>query len=208
MTTTRGARALATAALLLVATSACTSEPDSPSSDPAPSSKTPSPTASAPTSKPPSAEEVAAKAATETIRTYYAVRDELRQRPESSPSRLKTVAISTELAALRNLIKRERKAGLRQTGHTKIARLTVQAVSLDNSDPQRGKVPTVQIDVCYDVSDADLVDRSGKSVVSADRPATGWIRYSVANYKWRADPTGQWRVASSENVGRKPCAAS
>ena len=52
----------------------------------------------------------------------------------------------------------------------------MQSVNLDNSDPKAGKVPTVQIDVCYDVSDVDVLDANGKSVVSPDRPDTGWIR--------------------------------
>jgi hypothetical protein len=142
------------------------------------------------------------------VLTYYAVRDELRKNPEKPLDGLESVAISTELAALQNLLKRERKEGLHQIGDTKVAELTVQAVSLDNSDPRGGKVPTVQVDVCYDVSDADLLNKDGESVVTPDRPETGWIRHSVANYEWDSDPTGAWRVASSENIERTPCAAS
>jgi hypothetical protein len=51
------------------------------------------------------------------------------------------------LATQQTLFKRERKQELHQTGETKVVELEVQSVNLDNSDPQAGKVPTVQIDV-------------------------------------------------------------
>jgi hypothetical protein len=122
-------------------------------------------------------------------------------------SSLKSVAISTELTTQQTLFNRERKQGLHQTGETKVVELQVQSVNLDNSDPQAGKVPTVQIDVCFDVSGVDVLDADGKSVVTPDRPDTGWIRYSVANYQWDSDPDGAWRVASSQDIERTPCDA-
>ncbi len=118
------------------------------------------------------------------------------------------MAISTELAAQQNLFKRERKQGLHQVGETKIAELDVQSVNLDNSDAKAGKVPTVQIDLCFDVSDVDVVDANGKSVISPDRPDTGWIQFLVSNYQWDTDPDGGWRVASSQDIERAPCKAS
>ncbi|MAO81801.1 MAG: hypothetical protein CMH82_14310 [Nocardioides sp.] len=138
---------------------------------------------------------------------YYAIRNQLRRDPEQPLSMLKSVAISTELATQQTLFKRERKQGLHQTGETKVVELEVQSVNLDNSDPQAGKVPTVQIDVCFDVSGVDVLDADGKSVVTPDRPDTGWIRYSVANYEWDSDPDGAWRVASSQDIERTPCDA-
>ena len=81
-------------------------------------------------------------------------------------------------------------------------------MNLDNSDPQAGKVPTVQIDLCFDVTDVDVVDAQGKSVVKTDRPDTGWIRFLVSNYHWDDDPDGGWRVASSQDIERTRCDAS
>ncbi len=49
-----------------------------------------------------------------------------------------------------------RSSGLRQTGSTTIAKLIVQSVNLVNTGRKAGKVPTVQIDVCYEV---EIVDR-------------------------------------------------
>lgn len=202
MTTFRGTTLVATAALLLAAMTACADN----RKDPEPSG---SPTASSTApSTPPSEQAIASEAASDLLRKFYDVRNQLRQNPDRALGPLDTVAISTELAAQQNLFKKEREEGLHQTGETEIAELTVQAVNLDNSDPQTGKVPTVQIDVCFDVSGVDLIGPDGKSVVSPDRPDTGWIRYSVANYEWDSNPDSAWRVASSQDIERAPCAAS
>ena len=204
MTNSRGALSLATAVLLLVAGTSC-AEDDADPTDPRSTPTASSPSSESPT--PTSRSEAATAHATETIRDYYAVRNQLRQDPTQPLSPLKSVTISTELTTQQTLFKRERQQGLHQAGETKVVELQVQSVNLDNSDPQAGKVPTVQIDVCFDVSDVDVLDADGKSVVAPDRPDTGWIRYSVANYQWDSDPDGAWRVASSQDIERTPCDA-
>ena len=204
MTNSRGALSLATAVLLLVAGTSCADDDGDPT-DPRSNPPASSPSSSSPTPTSPS--ESATAAATATVNDYYAIRNQLRRDPTQPLSRLKSVAISTELTTQQTLFKRERKQGLHQTGETKVVELEVQSVNLDNSDPQAGKVPTVQIDVCFDVSGVDVLDADGKSVVTPDRPDTGWIRYSVANYEWDSDPDGAWRVASSQDVERTPCDA-
>ena len=206
MTTHRGIRALATAALIAAALTSC----DNGSNDPA-ASGSPTPSSSAPTTataKPPSETELASSAASVALEKYYDVRNQLRQDPNQPLSLLRSVAISTELAAQQNLFKKERKQGLHQVGRTKIAGLDVQAVNLDNSDPKTGKVPTVQVDLCYDVSEVDIVDADGASVVGPNRPDTGWIQFLVSNYEWDSNPDGGWRIASSQDLERKPCEAS
>ena len=207
MTISRGARAIAAAALLLVAMTSCANDGQDPAANasPTPSSSTPTPTA---TATPPSDTELASEAASATLRKYYDVRNQLRQNPSRPLSLLDQVAISTELAAQRNLFEKERKQGLRQVGATKVAELEVQSVNLDNSDPKAGKVPTVQIDLCFDVSKVDVVDADEKSVISLDRPDTGWIQFLVSNYEWETDPDAGWRVASSKDIERTPCEAS
>ena len=207
MTTSRGATAIAAAALLLVAMTSCANDGQDPAANasPTPSSSTPTPTA---TATPPSDTELASEAASATLRKYYDVRNQLRQNPSRPLSLLDQVAISTELAAQKNLFKKERKQGLRQVGATKVAELEVQSVNLDNSDPKAGKVPTVQIDLCFDVSKVDVVDADEKSVISLDRPDTGWIQFLVSNYEWETDPDAGWRVASSKDIERTPCEAS
>ena len=113
-----------------------------------------------------------------------------------------------ELSAQQRLLESQRRRGLRQVGDTNLVEVTVQSVNLDNSDPDAGKVPTVVIDVCWDVSKVDVLDKSGKSIVSPTRPNTGWTRYTVANYDYAADPTSGWRVATGQDLKKTPCAAS
>ena len=206
MTHVRGATRVATAVLLLVAVTACADDGNDPTTNPSPSPSTSAPTTATPT--PRSDSEVASEAASAVLRRYYDVRNQLRQDPAQPLKLLEDVATSTELAAQQNLFKKERKQGLHQVGTTKVAELEVQSVNLDNSDPKAGKVPTVQIDLCFDVSQVDVVDANGKSVISPDRPDTGWIQFLVSNYQWDTDPDGGWRVASSQDIERTPCEAS
>ena len=207
MTNARCFSLLATATAVAIAVGGCASDGNDPEATPTPTSSSSSP---APTTSPTpqSDSEIASEAASAVLRQYYDVRNELRQDPSKSLSRLDDVAVSTELAAQRNLFTKERKQGLHQTGETKVAKLDVTSVNLDNSDPKVGKVPTVQIDLCFDVSGVDVIDKNGKSVISPDRPDTGWIRFLVSNYQWDNDPEGGWRVASSQDIGRTPCDAS
>lgn len=206
MTYARGATRVATAVLLLVAVTACADDGNDPATNPSASPSSSAPTTSTPT--PPTDSELASEAASVVLRRFYDVRNQLRQDPSLPLDRLDEVAISTELAAQKNLFKKERKQGLHQTGETKVAKLDVKSVNLDNSDPKVGRVPTVQIDLCFDVSGVDVIDKNGKSVVSPDRPDTGWIRFLVSNYQWDKDPEDGWRVASSQDIERTPCDAS
>lgn len=202
----RRAIVVATAALLLAATPSCAGGGDNdPAASRSSAPSSPAPTTSSPT--PQSQSQNASDAATAVLLKYYEVRNELRQDPDEALALLDSVAISTELAAQQNLFRKERREGLHQIGETKVAQLEVQSVNLDNSDPKSGKVPTAQIDLCFDVSNVDVVDAKGESVVKPDRPDTGWIRFLVSNYQWDDDPDGGWRVASSQDIERTPCVA-
>ena len=203
MTTARGVTALATAALLLAAGTSCADSRNDPAAN---GSQTPNSRPSSTTSQQPTESEAASQAASHVVRQYFAVLDKLRQQPNRPLSGLSEVATSIQLSSQRTLLKGERRKGLRQIGDTKIADLNVQSVNLDNSDPKAGRVPTVVVDVCWNVSDADLVDKSGKSVVSRSRPDIGWTRYTVANYHWKSNRTDGWRVASGQDLKRTPCA--
>ena len=196
----------ATGTLMLAAVSACSgNDADPPSSSQSSSSSlSESPTSASPTSP----SEAASTAAESVVRDYFLVVDDLRQRPGRPLSTLRAVSTSGELSAQQRLIGSERERGLRQIGDTRIADLQVQAINLDNADPQAGKAPTVQVDVCWSVVDVDVVDARGESVVSPSRPDSGWIRFTVANYRWSSNPDDGWRVASSQDLRKKPCAAS
>ncbi len=196
----------ATGTLMLAAVSACGGADPDPPATAEPSSTSPSPSATS--ASPSSPSDAASADATESLRSYFTVVDELRSDPAAELKKLKSVATSAQLNAVQTLIDRQRDQGQRQTGTTALNELKVQSVNLDNSDPKAGKVPTVVIDVCWDVSKVDVLDKSGKSIVSPDRPDTGWTRYTVANYEYAADPTGGWRVATGQDLKQTPCAAS
>jgi hypothetical protein len=142
------------------------------------------------------------------MRRYFEVVDELNQDLASDPKALVSVATSTQLNAERKTLLSQRDREEKQVGDTSVGELTVQSVNLDNSDPTAGKVPTVIIDVCWDVSDVDVVDKDGQSIVSPDRPDTGWTRYTVANFDYAAKPADGWRVAGGQDLKQTPCAAS
>lgn len=206
MTKVLGFKLWATGILLLAATAACAgNNADPPPTTPATTSASTATTTSAsPTS--PSAQ--ASSDAEAAVRTYYAVLDELGGDPTRSLSKLRTVATSTQLSAMRTVLRQQHARHERQTGSLVIADTKVQSVSLDNSDPSAGKVPAVVIDVCWDVSKVDVLNSKGTSVISPSRPDRGWTRLAVANYKYTADPRGGWRVASGQDLKQAPCAAS
>ena len=209
MTRSLGVKAWATGAAVLVAITACANSGSDAGSPPSPSVSTSSGSISTSTSSPPaSASEVASTSGEAVVRRYFVVLDGLRQDPEEPVKQLASVATSTQLAAQRMLLTNERDDGLHQLGTTRIASLTVQSVNLDNSDSSAGRVPTVTVDVCWDVSDVDIVDERGTSVVSPDRATTGWTRYTVANYRWSKNPSGGWRIATGKDLKQAPCAAS
>lgn len=194
----------ATTALLFAVAAGCA---QSPGADPGPAPSGTKTTSSDETPKQ-SESEVAADAAKQTVEDYFATVDKLGQQDDEPLSELGKVAVSRQLSVLRNTIGQQRKAGQHQTGSTKVAQMKVQSVNLDNSDPAAGKVPTVTIDACWDVSDVDVVDKNGKSIVSPNRPDTAWTRYTVANYHWSDHPTDGWRVASGQDLKQSPCKAS
>lgn len=201
MTIPKGVGIGAATVLLLVAITACSGK----GKPLEPPSRTPAPSASATTASPSAG---AASAASAVVRSYYATLDQVRQQPATPLDALSTVAISVELSSLKTLVGSERTKGERQTGSTSIEKLEVESVNLDNSDPAAGKVPAVQIDVCWNVARVDIIDAAGQSVVSSGRRTVGWTRLTVANYRYPADPTSGWRVATSQDLARPPCAGS
>jgi hypothetical protein len=211
---------LAAVALLILVTGcsnpsgAVGSEATTTPSTPSPSSASPSGGArssgspSAQTTDPPTAYELAARAAVRLVKHYYRARNELRKDPNKPLGLLRSVSTSTDLVAQESFLRSQRREGYRQVGDTRLLQIEVQSVDLDNSNPKAGRVPNVVVDVCYDVSDVDILDAKGRSVVPESRPDRGWVRHSVANYEWKADRFGAWRVASSETLEDHPCAGS
>jgi len=134
------------------------------------------------------------------VADYYQVLNELSADPGADLSILKDVAISSGLVDAETEVNFDRSRDRRQIGATKVASISVTNVTLQFApDTTPPTIPTVQLDVCYDVSEVDVVDINGDSVVKSDRPDTGLARLGVANYDW-PEPTG-WKIAFSEVKG-------
>lgn len=165
----------------------------------------PSPTSSsAPTSSAPAdSREQATANAEAMIKKYFQVTDQIGQDKSVPVARLASVAISSELSTEKHWFQKWRSSGWTQTGDTKVTKMQVGQVSLGNSDPSQGKVPTVTIDVCVDASGTTVHDRKGKQV--GHPIALSTTRYIVANYQYTQDPAGGWRVASSQDEADSKC---
>src|SRR5688572_3758679 len=123
----------ATGTVMLAAVTSCGGDDTDPPATAEPSSTSPSsPTT---TATPTSRSDVASADATDAVRSYFTVVDQLRSDPAAELTKLRSVATSAQLNAIQTLIDRQRDEGQRQTGTTAISELTVQSVNLDNSDP-------------------------------------------------------------------------
>jgi hypothetical protein len=149
--------------------------------------------------------DAAAANAQAVLQDFYRVTDELSSDPSRPLTDLGAVATSLVLDSWTRDFEQARRDDLRQSGATRLIKVDLVDVSLDNSDPQHGRVPSVRFEVCWDVSDVEITRRDGASALPADRPVRGWERLIVANYNWDTDPAGGWRVASGETLEREPC---
>jgi hypothetical protein len=197
------AAALLAAVVLGGCTDAGAADPTSPPTDTS-ASASPAPE---PSPSPTSTMELAAVGAEDLVREFYRVNDVVRSNHDVPLDRLEKVAVGATLKGYRGLYERERQDERHQTGTTRIVETAVQSVSLDNSDPDAGKAPTVVVDVCIDIRNVDIVDKDGTSIADPDRPETLWDRHHVANYSWDDNLESGWRVVSSETLDKTPCAA-
>lgn len=199
--------AIAVAALAL---SACNSTGDpgsntaTPATTSAPATTDVSPTASTPTpTKSPEDEAIAA--AEKMIPLYFQVGDSSIAAPDKfDREELKKVAISTALDDMQNLMSAFQNQQFKASGSTEVESITNPRVDLKldlkKSPPD---VPTVQLDVCIDVSKLNVVDKDGKSAIPADRKPRQLWRVGVSNYEYpKADA---WRVAYTDTKGDKTC---
>ena len=208
----RGAGRLTAALLVLAVASACSGTPDDSPTSPvptvpaeAPASTFPSPS---PSPSPASEADLAAANAEAVLRDFYRVTDDLSSDPSRPLTDLDAVATSIALDSWTRDFQRSRQDELRQSGATRLVEVNLVDVSLDNSDPEHGKVPSVRFEVCWDISDVVITKHDGTPAdLPAERPKRGWERLIVSNYSWDSDPAGGWRVASGETLEREPCEA-
>lgn len=202
MTRPKHLATLAATALMAGTLCACNSGGDgtataSPSVTPLPTSASPSPTLSP--------EDVAVAAAEKKIPEYFAVSDQSLQDPENfNLEDFKAVAISSALIDLQNRFNVFTAQEFTQEGSANVESMTNPRVDLlldlTKSPPD---VPTVQLDVCVDVSKLNLVNAAGESQVPASRKPRQLWRVGVSNYEYPAPD--QWRVSFTDTQGGKTC---
>jgi len=201
--TTRPARrltAVAGIAALALLTSSCGGQ-DDPVAQPTPTSAAPS--TSAPTSSsvvPVSAEDQALADATEIVNQYYVLLDQIGEDPKADANVLRDVATGE---ALQNAIRadvRSKALGRVQIGKTKVVEAEPFSIDL-TSDPaaEPRKYETIVMDTCVDVTDVNVVDAEGKSVVLPTRLPQSADRFDVVRYDFG------WRITTVQYAGQ-PCA--
>lgn len=195
MMTLRQLTPAATAILALAAMASCATD----------TTTTPSGTSSAPEpsiSKTATSDSEKASSAVETLtQDYFATVDKVRQDPGVGGDDLKKYAAGTQLTAQQGFLDKARKLGQRQTGSTRLTKVLVQSINLS------AKPATATVDACWDVSDVDVLDASGKSVVSPSRPDTGGTRFTVTQMT-ATDPATGWRITNGRDLEKQACAAS
>jgi hypothetical protein len=206
MASTRRLGTLLSLVLMITLTGACT--PDEPAATATSSptmSSSPSPTATpTPTTSP---EDEAAARADEVVRAWLRAQTDCLVDPAAvEVTCFDGVAVGTELNDLRNAL-----IGAQGLGNTVSGEMT--AVSLDVRQVDLAMdlavsppiVPTVVFGACLDVSNYNIVDKDGQSIVPVDRPAHVSSAISVYNYDY-PDEAG-WRVGLSIADGEAPSCA-
>lgn len=159
MTTYRSYQ-VATLAMVVVLAACSSPGPDTPSAPvltPSSASASASSTTTAPPSISPAEQDL--KAASEAISRFWTVLDELSKNPKQSLDELATVSRSPAIGIWRQLLTKQRVEGQVQTGESSVLSATPKKLTNSKS----------AVVACIDVSKVNLVDKNGKSVVSADR---------------------------------------
>ena len=110
-----------------------------------------------------------ATAAQATLVKFWALHDQLANDLKSSLNRLATIARGQALAQMRTTLFRQRLKGWRQVGIT-----AVVSTSAEPTGSQR-----YDVTACLDVSNVNVVNRKGESVLEANRPPRTRVAYVV-----------------------------
>ena len=119
--------------------------------------------ASPATSLPPKPEDVAVERAKARYLDYLRVIRQVAQGGYKDVEAYKAVAVDPETGVL--LLSARQNTGLRSTGDATVVSLSVRSVDLDPP----GQYASVRLLACLDVSEVDVLDAAGKSVVAASR---------------------------------------
>ncbi|GAA4719644.1 hypothetical protein APR04_003490 [Promicromonospora umidemergens] len=202
-TTRIAARTVSAAAVVVLGLSlgACSggAEPAAAPSESAPASASASPS---PTELSP--EDKAVKLAEPVVHEYFRLEDKALQ----NPSKFKYQWFGeVSVGSAQNYLEQEHSAageqGLHQVGATEVASVEVNEVDLTYKPKLTPpEIPFVEFTVCYDVTDLDTVDKSGKSIIPESRKDRGVVEVGVANYEY---PDGPWLVDIVEYQEDETC---
>lgn len=187
---------LAGAVAGLIILAGCTAGSPDASSTSSSLPSTPSPSSPSMTSSaiaPP--EEVAKVKAEEVLRAYYRSQTECLSDPaRSEMTCFDNVAIATRLTDMRNALVSAKGMQTRVNGDIQVVSATPTKVDLA-MDLQKTPpvVPAVTFRTCVDVSNFNIVDKDGKSIVPPTRKPRSVASVVMANYKY--PDQSQWRVA-------------
>jgi hypothetical protein len=196
-----------TAAVMAIAAAflAGCSEPE-PTPDPTTPATSVSPTTTAsPSPSPLTPEEEATAAAEEVVRDYFETVPRCLADPlNTEPSCFDDVAVGTELNDSRNSLIAAKQVESTASGTLEVISLERQSVDLANDQEASPPiVPVVIFQVCTDVSQFQIVDKDGSSLVPADRAPRVRTNMGVLNYDY-PDATG-WRVGWVEELEEPSC---
>ena len=156
---------------------------------------------------PPSETEIASEAASAVLRKYYDVRT-APSGPDASARRCSRVAISTQLAAQQNLFKSQRKRDCTRsaTPRSPSSRCSRSTSTTPTRRPARS--PRSRSTSATTSARWTLSTRTASPSSAPTGPTPAGFVPGRRTTSWNADPTGGWRVATSQDLERTPCAAS
>ena len=128
-----------------------------------------SPASSRTASPTPSADEQNLREAERAVSRFWSVIDRLSADPDSDLTELTTVSRGSVAAQWARNINKDRYDRVRSTGNVVVRNATAKLSKQRN---------VFDVTACIDVSNVNITDKDGKSVVPADRPAR--VRYNYA----------------------------
>ena len=136
-------------------------------------------------------DEEALAAAEAAYAEYLAVSDAILNDGGEDPDRIDTVVTGDLIAT-----EKDGFADFRESGYRSVGATMFDNVSLQRYEPSSAGVDVVRLYLCSDVSAVDVVDASGVSIVSPDRPERTAFEVGFD----LADPSTPFLVLSSKEV--------
>lgn len=140
------------------------------------------------------------------IPTYLRMVDDLYLDPSRPLDDVYQVAIAPDATTEASAIGKFRAQGYRQTGRSRLVSAIAQRVDLAANSPisSSGRLSSVVVTACVDVSAVAAVDSSGKSVVPTGRPQYLVEQLTVVNAHFPDEAS--WRVSEAPNRQAQTCA--